>query len=169
MQRSGFFNSVGGDRIYDATDFAAYFGDLVSNGIFDNPQSDVLSVTAAATGLRVNVAPGSGWINGYHYRSDAQEVISLETADGTYTRYDRIVLRLNVQNRNVLLGYVKGVPAAAPSPPALTRNANIWELGLAVVTVGKAVISLTNNDVRDTRLDTTLCGLVNSLVASVYE
>ena len=34
MEKSGFFNSSGGDRVYSATDFAAYFGKLVSNGIF---------------------------------------------------------------------------------------------------------------------------------------
>ena len=34
MEKSGFFNSSDGDRVYDATDFAAYFGSLVSNGVF---------------------------------------------------------------------------------------------------------------------------------------
>ena len=51
MEKSGFFNSSGGDRVYSATDFAAYFGRLVSNGIF----------YAAATNLLVT--PGSGmWV-----------------------------------------------------------------------------------------------------------
>ena len=34
MEKSGFFNSSGGDRVYSATDFAAYFGKLVSNGAY---------------------------------------------------------------------------------------------------------------------------------------
>ena len=34
MEKSGFFNSSDGDRVYDATDFAAYFGSLVSMGYF---------------------------------------------------------------------------------------------------------------------------------------
>jgi hypothetical protein len=33
-EKYGFFNSSDGDRVYDATDFAAYFGSLVSNGVF---------------------------------------------------------------------------------------------------------------------------------------
>ena len=46
MERSGFFNSSDGDRLYDAADFAAYFGDLVSNGIFYNTETN-LQVTPA--------------------------------------------------------------------------------------------------------------------------
>ena len=81
MERSGFFNSSDGDRLYDAADFAAYFGDLVSNGIFYNTETN-LQVTPAI-GLAVSVAPGSAWINGYRYENTDDLNMPLATADGS--------------------------------------------------------------------------------------
>ena len=66
MEKSGFFNSTSGDRMYDAADFAGYFAKLVSNGIF-YASTDNLRVTPGG-GLSVNVLAGSAWINGYAYR-----------------------------------------------------------------------------------------------------
>jgi len=48
MEKSGFFNSSGGDRVYDATDFTRYFGSLATNGVF----------WASASNLKVS--PGAG-------------------------------------------------------------------------------------------------------------
>ncbi len=88
-ESSGFFNSSGGDRVYDATDFAAYFGDLVSNGIFYKT-ADNLKVTAT-TGMKVIVQPGSGWINGYHYNNSAPLELPVTTANGVNPRIDRVI------------------------------------------------------------------------------
>ena len=35
--RSGFFNSIDGDRKYDADDISNYFLKLISNGVFATP------------------------------------------------------------------------------------------------------------------------------------
>jgi hypothetical protein len=67
------------------------------------------------------------------------------------------------------LAVVTGVPAKAPVAPALTRNADIFELGLADITIPQAATTVTAANVFDTRLVTSLCGLVNSLVSAVYE
>ena len=52
---------------------------------------------------------------------------------------------------------------------ALTRNNDVWELGIADIAVGKGVVSLSSGNITDTRLNASLCGLVNSLVSAVYE
>ena len=67
MEKSGFFNSSDGDRIYDATDFAAYFGNLVSNGVFYATPTNLL--VSPGIGLAVSIAAGSAWINGYRYEN----------------------------------------------------------------------------------------------------
>ena len=54
-------------RVYDATDFASYFGSLVSNGIFYKDTTN-LQVTPNS-GMTVNIAAGKAWINGYHYEN----------------------------------------------------------------------------------------------------
>lgn len=167
MEKSGFFNSSGGDRIYDATDFAAYFGSLVSNGIFYATATNLQ--VSPGTGLAVSIAAGIAWINGYRYENTDALNIPLATANGSNPRIDRIVVRLSMINRSIQLAVVTGIPAASPSAPALTRTTDVYELCIADVLVPAAATSIAPNNITDTRLNTNLCGLVNSLVSAVYE
>lgn len=167
MEKSGFFNSSDGDRVYDATDFAAYFGNLVSNGVFYASATNLQATPG--NGLAVSVAAGSAWINGYRYENTDDLNLPLTTANGSNPRIDRIVVRLSQVSRNIQLAVVDGTPAATPSAPALTRTSDVYELGIADVLIPAAVTSIATNNITDTRLNTSLCGLVNSLVTAVYE
>ena len=167
MEKSGFFNSSGGDRVYDATDFARYFGNLASNGVFWASASN-LRVTPGAN-VSVSIAPGSAWINGYSYENTSPLELALETPHGVYARIDRVVLRLSMPERRIFVAIKTGAPAALPEPPELTRTSDVYELALADVTVPRAAVSLVVGNIADQRLNQSLCGLVNSLVSAVYE
>ena len=167
MEKSGFFNSSSGDRIYEATDFAAYFGDLVSNGIFHR-NADNLQVTSAV-GMNVMVQPGTAWINGYHYANTTPMDLPIATADGVNPRIDRVILRWSNTARSIKLAVLTGTPAPSPNPPNLTRNADIWELGIGTVFVPRGAVAISGENISDTRLSITMCGLVNSLVSAVYQ
>jgi len=166
-EKSGFFNSSSGDRIYDATDFAEYFGSLVSNGVFHRT-ADNLRV-GVAVGMQVLVQPGQAWINGYHYANTAPLDLSITTADGVNPRIDRVVVRWSNIGRSINLAVLTGTPAPTPSPPNLTRNNDVWELGIATVYVVRGALSIEAVNISDTRMSPTVCGLVNSLVSAVYE
>jgi hypothetical protein len=167
VERSGLFNSSGGDRKYNSADFAAYFGDLVSNGVFYR-NTDNLKVIPGS-GFSVSVKPGSAWINGYRYENTAELRLQPSTAHGVNPRIDRVVLRWDNVARSINLTLVEGTPASTPTAPALTRNSDIYELGIAEVTIPQAATTVTAEHIADTRLDTSLCGLVNSLVSAIYE
>lgn len=167
MEKSGFFNSNSGDRIYDATDFAAYFGDLLSNGIFYRTAENLK--VSAATGMNVAVQPGSAWINGYHYQNTTLLELPIATANGVNPRIDRIVLQWSNVGREIKLAVKTGTSAPVPAAPDLTRTADIYELGIADITIPKGVVSTSDDLISDTRLNSDLCGLVNSLVSAVYE
>ena len=167
MEKSGFFNSSGGDRVYSATDFAAYFGKLVSNGIFFAVATN-LQVTPGS-GMAVSVAAGSAWINGYSYVNTDVLELNLATASGVNPRIDRIVVRFSVVERRIYLAVLTGIPAEIPVAPALTRSNDTYELGIAEIVVLKGSVAVMALNVADTRLNTALCGLVNSLVTAVYE
>lgn len=167
MEKSGFFNSSSGDRVYDATDFATYFGSLVSNGIFYKTANN-LKVTAT-TGMNVIAQSGSAFINGYHYQNTTPLELDIQTADGVNPRIDRVVIRWSNIDRNIHLAVNSGVPSATPTPPDLTRNNDVYELGIADIFVARGTISIVTENITDTRLNTSLCGLVNSLVSAVYE
>ncbi|MCL2696330.1 MAG: hypothetical protein FWE69_08400 [Clostridiales bacterium] len=167
MEKSGIFNSSGGDRVYNAVDFAAYFGRLVSNGIFYAAASN-LQVNVS-TGMGIVVQPGAAWIGGYSYENTAPLNMALATADGINPRIDRVVIRWSAINRAINLAVLTGAAASTPVAHTLTRNNDIWELGIADIAVGKGVVSLTSGNITDTRMNAALCGLVNSLVSAVYE
>lgn len=166
-EKSGFFNSNGGDRVYDATDFAAYFGNLVSNGIFYRTSSNLQ--VSVSTGMNITVQPGSAWINGYNYENTTPLDLPVATANGVNPRIDRVVIRWDNVGRSINLDVKTGIAAATPAPPDLNRNADMYELGIADITVVKGAVAITADNIADTRLNTTLCGLVNSLVTAVYE
>ena len=167
MEKSGFFNSSDGDRIYDAVDFAAYFGSLVSNGVFYATATNLQ--VSPGTGLAVGVAAGSAWINGYRYENTDALNMPLATANGSNPRIDRIVVRLSQISRSIQLAVVSGTPAATPVAPALTRTSDVYELGIADVLVPAAATFIAPNNITDTRLNASLCGMVNSLVTAIYE
>lgn len=167
MEKSGFFNSSSGDRIYDAVDFAAYFGSLVTNGVFYQVATNLQ--VSPGSGLGVSVAAGTAWINGYRYENTDALNIPLTTANGSNPRIDRVVVRLSSVNRDIQLAVVDGTPATIPVAPALTRTSDVYELCIAEVLVPTAATSIILNNITDTRLNTSLCGLVNSLVSAVYE
>jgi hypothetical protein len=119
--------------------------------------------------MAVTVASGSAWINGYSYENTDTLELLLEIANGVNPRIDRIVVRWSATERRIYLGVLTGTASTSPMPGALTRTADIYELGIADILVPKGAIAITENNITDTRLYPALCGLVNSMVSAVYE
>ncbi|MBO9596706.1 MAG: hypothetical protein J7559_02620 [Cohnella sp.] len=162
MQKSSFFDTTPEDpREYPAREFAEYFARFVGNGIFGG--GTTLKV-GTSTGLKVSVALGYGWINGYMYSLyDAPETLTLDAAAGA-DRIDRIVLRLDtsISKRSVVVAVKKGTSATAP--PALTRAGDVYELSLAQVIVRNGSATISGADITDERLDNTVCGIVTGVI-----
>ena len=161
-EKSSFFNSVSGDRKYSAEDWAAYFASFVSNGTFASPSNSLQVV--AATGMGITIKAGSGFLNGYYYRNTSDLNKTLAVADGVYSRIDRIVMRWSLINRTITVEVLQGSVATAPTAPALTRNAEVYELALADILVGAGVTSVLQSNITDRRGDSNLCGIVTSAV-----
>ena len=163
-----FFDStVEDEREYSADEFAEYFRVIVGNGIFNGGTN--LQVSCSGSDMSVYINQGYGWLEGYLYRIDSEPLtLTLNTADVTNDRIDRIVIRLDktLENRYIKAFVLEGVAAATPTLPALTRDENIFEISLAqaIVRAGKSFIAA--EDVVDERLDINVCGLMNSLVTA---
>ncbi len=165
-EKSSFFNSAGGDRKYNASDWAEYFASLVGNGVFGRPE-DCLRVVPG-DGLTVKVMPGAGWINGYHYVNTAPLVLDLPLPDGVLHRLDRIVLRWSISDRSIT-AKVKASPAAStPAAPALQRDGSVYELALADVYVKAGAASIVVANITDHRANSMLCGTVSSIVSEAH-
>lgn len=160
-----FFDSTADDpREYPAREFAEYFADVLTNGIYNG--GETLRVTASGEDGNVSVNLGAAWISGYRaviYGSPM--VMPIEPAT-TLDRIDRIILRLNTSPgvRKIDLIVLKGNPASNPTPPALTRAGNIYDLSLAQVRAIANTTVIAPGQITDERLNTAVCGLVNSII-----
>lgn len=165
-----FFDSIDGEdeRFYTADEFAEYFRQFIRNGIFAGGGN--LKVGADARDMTISINEGYAWLEGYLYKIDTNPLsLYLETADAELNRIDRIVIRLDksLEKRYVKAFVLKGQAAETPSPPLLTRDENTYEIALAQVEVlaGKSFIEA--YQIRDERLDNSVCGIVTHLFEQV--
>ena len=162
MSEYGFpFPAIDDDRVYDAADWAAYFAQFITNGVF--PVGTQLQVTAGA-GMQINISVGAAWINGYGRVFDTIYVLDVEPADGVLDRIDRIVVRWGRVERAIFLDVRKGTAASSPTAPALVRDADHYDLCLAEISIPAGITEITGAHISDKRLDTGLCGIVSSLI-----
>ncbi len=152
-------------RAYSSDVLAKILSRYFSNGVFGN-DSTCFQV-AAAEGMTVKVRPGYANINGRQVYEDADRTLAVQAADAAQDRIDSVVLRLNLtlSALSIDLYVVKGTAAASPAAPALTRNASVWELGLANLFIAKGAATVPQERITDTRLDTGRCGVVASIIA----
>lgn len=166
---SRFFNAqfVNGvyDREYLASDFAEYFGSVLSAGLLLDDNEYGLQVTFN-NGLEVSVSEGKSLIKGYYYENTTPLTLSHNLPETDDDRIDRIVLRLDLRNQNRhIKAFVKeGVAGANPSPPSLQRDDYIYELSLAQVVLRANTASIDPIDIMDERAMEGVCGIVQSLI-----
>lgn len=162
----GFFNSVNGDRLYNAEDIGNYFVKLISDGVFPSPENNLQ--VAPSSGMTVSVAPGWGFIACHWLNSDAFRSLTLNGSNPSLNRIDRIVLRLDRANRRMEIGILNGTPAGTPVAPSLTRTSNgIYELSLAQIYVAAGTTAITETDITDERENSLVCGYVTSLLGGI--
>ena len=102
--RSGMFTSVNGDRKYTSTFFAEYFASFIGNGIFPNPSTN--TQVLSSSGMDVSVQEGKAWIDGYILYVDNPQSLTLDTGDNLLPRIDKIVIRLDKINREIILAEI---------------------------------------------------------------
>lgn len=159
MEKYGFFNDVNDDRVYFSEDFARYFKKYFTNGVFNNE----LKVTSN-NDMTITIAPGDANIEGYRYTNTEDLIKTIDNADGTLSRIDNVVLRLDLTNRLISVQVVKGSFASNPEAPALVRNTTTYDLRLAKITIEPGATSITQDNIEDTRLNSADCGNVVSTV-----
>ena len=157
---SGFFNSKGLDRTYTAEDFTSYLSSIICNGILDTYGQN-FKLTAASSGLKVNLGTGKAWIDGHYFINDARYSIDLSSyQDESLPRFVAISILLDVGEsvRSVSLEIVPGTPAESPTLPSLPHDENKTRLLMYAVRLNPGATSLTENDWFDYREDKNVCG-----------
>lgn len=162
---SGFFNSVNGDRLYNAEQMTLYFEGLISNGIYEDV-GEKFHVTAGE-GMSVIVGTGRAMIKSRWVKNDAPITLQIDAADTSMNRYDVIFLRYNAVTREIGLVLVKGENSSGvPDTPHYIRNNDIYDLQIAVIKVMKNTTAITQDMIVDFRMSS-LCGFVTGLINQV--
>ena len=169
-ERYSFFNaevdtSGNYDRTYLDEDIASYFASFVGNGVYTNSADNLKVVPSDA--MTVAVKAGKGWIKGYYYENDSDLAFLLDNADGAKGRIDSVVLRLDLTNRYLRVFVKKGALATNPVAPTLTRNADVYELQLATISVPAGATAITEAQITDTRFDSAVCGVVAGVIEQI--
>ena len=134
--------------------------------------SDTHLITRAAGGMQVAISAGIAWIKAGEfencvYGNKEEKTFIIDTADGRLPRIDRVVIRWDKVTNTVTLIVKKGTPAPNPQPPALVRNAEAYEIGIANVRVPAGALAITQANIYDTRLDEYACGIMRDGVTKI--
>lgn len=140
---SGFFNSLNGDRKYNAAQMSAIFDGLIIDGVFAS--IGTAFAVKAAGGLTVNVGIGKAWFDHTWTVNDSILPMTAPEAEVLLDRIDAVVLEVNGMEsvRENTIKLVKGNPSSAPSRPTLTNEGNVHQYPLCYIyrKYGTAVIN----------------------------
>lgn len=140
---SGFFNSLNGDRKYNAAQMSAIFDGLIIDGVFAS--IGTAFAVKAAGGLTVNVGIGKAWFDHTWTVNDSILPMTAPEAEVLLDRIDAVVLEVNGMKsvRENTIKFVKGNPSSAPSRPTLTNEGNVHQYPLCYIyrKYGTAVIN----------------------------
>ncbi len=147
--KSGFFNSIAGDRLYDAKAFGSLFDGILRDGIFRDIGGE-LRVTAGVT-TSVVVAIGKAWFNDSWLINNVGYVLQIPNILPGSDRIDIIALDFDqstaVRDNTIIV--IPGVPAGSPVPPPLINTTERKQYALAYVSVTGGATDIVDSDITD--------------------
>lgn len=162
----GFFNSVNGDRKYNAEDMTKYFDKIVSDGVFHDTET-ALQVSPLS-GMTIQMHSGRGFISCHWLENNASYSLNVSQSHVTLDRKDRVVMRLNMNEnaRNMEIKILTGTFSSIPKVPPISSDPLITDLTLAYIDIPHGTTEITESNIIDKRNDAAECGWVRSLIAS---
>lgn len=134
--------------------------DSLGDGYVRDIGDELQVIANNPTTMGVAIKTGRAYIQGYSVDiEDSVYPLTIDAADATNPRIDRIVLKLSTTvDRNISAVVLKGTPSSGPAAPALTRTTEYWEISLAQIYVGAGVTSIATANITDERRDNDVCG-----------
>lgn len=139
----GFYDSLNGDRKYNARQLASIFDGVISDGIFATYGGHFL--VSAVSGMSIKVASGRAWLNHTWTLNDVDYPLTVDTAEVVTNRIDTVIIEVDESQdkRQNQIKILKGSAADTPVAPALTNNSTLHQYALADIYVGAGVTEIT--------------------------
>lgn len=152
-----------GNPQYDRAVGAEFFRDMwrlfFTDGIFANPSTNFQVLIDQ--GLKLKVLPGTCFIKGVTGIEIENTPLIISNPSDVADRTDIVVIRVDfTQNRSLTIEVKTGTTT-------LRRDADIWELQLARINVRRNTQSILQSDITDTRLNSSVCGVVTCTINQV--
>lgn len=167
MWTYGFFNSVNGDRTYNAQQMSSIFEGLITDGVYEAVGNKM--AVQPNSGMVIQIATGRGFFKRHWVNNDSEYMLTLEGSDVLLNRYVAVCIRVddNDSVRNAVPYLKYSDFATNPVKPAMTRSEKINEYCLAYVYIPAKAAVITAANIEDTRQDNELCGWVTGLINQI--
>lgn len=162
----GFYNSLNGDRKYDAIQMSSIFDGIIKDGVFATIGS-AMAVTADS-GLTVKVGTGRAWFNHTWTLNDAIFPITAEASEILLDRIDAVVLEINAEEdiRANSIKIVKGIPASSPVNPEMINDDLVHQYPLCYIYRKATSTEITQIDITNA-IGTAECPFVTGVLKVV--
>ena len=164
---SGFFNSVNGDRLYNADQMSRIFEGLITDGVYESVANKL--AVQPNSGMTIQIATGRGWFGRHWVNNDSEYKLTVAQSDVILNRYVAVVIKVDdtdaVRDAVPYLKYSDY--ATTPVKPTMTRTETVKEYCLAYIYIKAGATAITASDIEDTRQDTNLCGWVTGLIDQI--
>lgn len=160
----GFFNSVNGDRVYNADQISNMFKGIITDGVYKNVGNKL--AVEPNSGMVIQINTGRGWFNGRWVNNDGIYTMTLEDSDVTLNRYCAVCVRVDdTTSGRSAKPYLKySEYATNPTKPTMERGDTVNEYCLAYVYIGAGVTSITGAVIEDSRFNSSVCGWVSAII-----
>lgn len=164
MWTSGFFNSVNGDRLYNADQMSRIFEGLITDGVYESVGNKM--AVQPNSGMTIQIATGRGWFGKHWVDNDSELTLTVANSDVLLNRYVAVVVKVDDTDavRDVIPYLKYSAFATTPTKPAMTRTETVKEYCLAYIYLKAGATSITAADIEDTRGNEALCGWVTGLI-----
>lgn len=162
----GFYNSLNGDRKYNAMDISRLFDGLIKDGVFMSIGSAF--IVEASSERVVNVGIGRAWFNNTWTYNDAILPLRLSACDILLNRIDAVVIEVNANDniRKNDVKIIKGEEASEPQRPILSKENNCYQYPLAYIYVAGTADGITQANITN-MVGTSECPFVTGIMQSM--
>lgn len=162
----GFYNSINGDRKYNALDFGKVFDGVITDGVFAGI-GDKMFVTRGAGSFEILVGTGKAWFDHTWNLNTSPMLFTLSGSHPVLTRYDAVVLEVN-ENQDVYgrvneIKVIEGTPSSNAVKPTLLNTDNLHQHPLAYVKINPEATEITAQDI-EIVVGQTDCPFVTSIL-----
>lgn len=144
----GFYDSLNGDRLYNANDISTMFDGLFSDGVFEFVGGGLQVENSPGT-MNVLVNTGRAWFNNLWIRNTSTLVLPISPSDLIHDRIDLVVLEFDssITVRENSIKVLTGIPAPIPIPQVLANTSTLKQYPLAEIYVAATVSEIEPTDI----------------------